>query len=96
MVIPTYSHPSTSLAEYKPRGIRGIFYHNTTGGAVTVSVETNGVTFWSKSIAANTTEYLDFGPLGLATDLASVSGSNTIKHMASANSAISATVLGVF
>jgi len=96
MVIPTYSHPTTSLAENKPRGVRGIYYYNLTAGAVTVSVDTNGVIFWSKSIPANDTVFLDFGVLGIATDIVSVSGSNTLRHMASANTSISATVLGVF
>jgi len=96
MAIPNYGSVASSLAEYKPRGIRGIFYYNTTGAPVTVSVEIASVTFWSKAIPANSTEFLDFGALGISTDLASVTGSNTIKHMASANTSISATVLGVF
>jgi hypothetical protein len=67
-------------------GIRKILYCNTTAGAITVTVQINSVTCWSRSIPANETYELDFGGI-TATDA-------TYKHLASANSSVTATVVG--
>jgi len=79
--------PGTPTTATGLRTIRKIVYANTTAGAITVTVQSNAVTIWSRSIAANSTEELDFGiPVGYT---------SLITHAASAGSSVNATVVGV-
>lgn len=100
MAVVDFSHAASSSGENYPLGVRKICYSNSTAGAVVVTLEgfynnATSTTLAVLSVPANGSAEYDFGGL-LAVDYSAVSGSQTLRHKAASNSAITATLIGGF
>lgn len=81
---------SGSSAFPTARGVRGIIYTNTTGGALTVTLQYNSVQVWKKSIPAD--DSVTFDPLGLTNML--IGGTAGFAHIASGSGLKYTPILG--
>lgn len=102
MQVPLFYPPSSSSSypETYPRGVRKLVYSNSTAGAITVTIETfynnaTSTTLAVVTVPANGSAEYDFGG-PTAFDATAASGSLTLRHKASAGSAITAFLVGAY